>query len=109
MKISALISLIVILLSIALPSLAQSARPSQRDALGCTDRELQERIAKIANSGDHEAFKKLAGAGVLTGKCRIIEKGTAVYLEDTALWSGLACFRPVGQVSCLWATSDLTR
>ena len=90
-------------------AIAQSARPSTRDALGCADKDLQNRIATIANSGDHEAFKKLAGAAVLAGKCRIVNKGTMLFTEDTAIMSGLACFRPVGDVACLWMASDLTR
>lgn len=88
---------------------SQSARISKRDALGCSDRETQTRIARIANSGDQEAFRKLAGSMILAGQCRIIKEGTALHLEDTAVWSGLACFRPAGQVSCLWASIDLTR
>ncbi|SFD72403.1 hypothetical protein SAMN05428997_1462 [Bosea sp. CRIB-10] len=88
---------------------AQSAKPSKRDALGCMEKELQDRIAKIANSGDHEAFKKLAGAAVIAGKCRVVSKGTMLFVEDTAVWSGLFCYRPVGDVSCLWMSSDLTR
>lgn len=90
-------------------AMAQSAKPAKREALGCSDKSLQDRIAKIANSGDHEAFKKLASAGIITGKCRIVSEGTMLFVEDTAIMSGLACFRPAGEVSCLWMASDLTR
>lgn len=89
-------------------ALAQSARPSKRDALGCANRDLQDRIATIANSGDQEAFKKLAGSAVAAGQCRVVEKGTMLFKEDTAMMSGLACFRPVGDIKCLWMSSDLT-
>jgi hypothetical protein len=101
-------AIVVIGLSVS-AAFSQSAKPSQRDALGCTDKELQSRIATIANSGDQEAFKKLAGAAVLAGKCRIVSKGTMLFIEDTAVWSGLFCYRPTGDVSCLWMSSDLTR
>jgi len=90
-------------------AVAQSARPSTRDALGCSDRDLQNRIANIANSGDHEAFKKIASAGILSGKCRVVSKGTMLFIADTAFMSGLACFRPAGDIACLWMSSDLTR
>ena len=88
---------------------AQSAKPAKRDALGCSEKDLQDRIAKIANSGDQEAFKKIATAGIISGKCKIVKEGTGLFLEDTALMSGLACFRPAGDVQCLWMSSDLTR
>ena len=86
----------------------QSAKPSGRDALGCFDLELSKRTSTIANSGDQEAFNKLAGPAVRAGKCQVIAKGTMLFKEDTALMSGLACFRPVGDTRCLWMASDLT-
>ena len=97
------------LVSLAGAAAAQSAKPSKRDALGCSDRSLQDRISTIANSGDREAFQKIATAGVMSGKCKVVKEGTALFLEDTALMSGLACFRPTGEVQCLWMPIDLTR
>lgn len=90
-------------------SASAQSRAAKRDALGCSDKELQSRIAKIANSGDEEAFKKLATAGIMSGRCKIVKEGTSLFIEDTAIMSGLACYRPIGEVSCFWMSSDLTR
>lgn len=86
----------------------QSAKPSRRDAMGCSDLELQKRMSTIANSGDQEAFNKLARPAVASGRCQVVTKGTMLFKEDTALVSGLACFRPVGDIKCIWMASDLT-
>jgi hypothetical protein len=100
---------VIVLLIGSSSAIAQSAKPSQRDALGCFDREIHTKLARIANSGDEEAFKKLAEPMVLAGKCQIFERGTMFFLEEYGgVWSASACFRPVGQVACLWMAHDLT-
>lgn len=109
MKVGALSAVLLVLLcGAASNAFSQSAKPSKRDALGCADLDLSKRISTIANSGDQEAFNKLAGPAVGVGKCEVVQKGTMLFREDTALMSGLACFRPVGNTRCLWMASDLT-
>lgn len=109
MRFRSISAVLGILLCWAAPAAwGQSAKPAGRDALGCFDLELSKRTSTIANSGDQEAFNKLAGPAVKAGKCQVVAKGTMLFKEDTALMSGLACFRPIGDARCLWMASDLT-
>lgn len=87
---------------------AQSPKLATRDALGCFEKDLRRQAGRLALSGDEVAYKKLAMAAINAGKCRVIDKGTRLYLDDYGGSSGIACFRPAGQTDCLWTSNDIT-
>jgi hypothetical protein len=86
----------------------RAPKPLLRDGIGCTSREAIQRLTKIAVSGDKEALAKLGMAMVATGQCRMMQAGTRIYLEDTAVFSGLMCGRPAGETRCYWLPIDIT-
>lgn len=81
---------------------AAPAKTITNEAIGCAKREVHDQLSKIAASGDHEAFGKLAAAGITSGACRMFNVGDDVFVEDIALLSGVACVRPKGDVACYW-------
>jgi hypothetical protein len=102
----------LVLVAAATQAFAQSAsgpKPIVRDAIGCLSRETNQRLSKIAVSGDKEAFAKLAIALVASSQCKFLKEGTRIYLEDTAFFSGLLCGRPVGETSCYWLPIEITK
>lgn len=88
---------------------ALAPKPMSRDAIGCRSRDANDRLGRIASTGDKEAFTKLATALVATSQCRIMKAGTKLYLEDTAVFSGALCGRPQGETSCYWLPIDITK
>lgn len=84
-------------------------KPMKRDAIGCVSREANDRLTKIAVSGDKEAFTKLATALIATAQCRPMKEGTRLYLEDTAIFAGLMCGRPAGETRCYWLPIEVTK
>jgi hypothetical protein len=70
--------------------------------LGCQSRDVQSKLKRLMIDRDKEAWTKLAAAGVITGQCHVFEAGDQVYLEETAMFSGVTCVRPPGEVACFW-------
>lgn len=70
----------------------------KRDAYGCRSKEAFERVARYAGEKDHQAFL----LAIISGNCPTLKKGQTVALEDTALFSGLLCVRPTGEIGCYW-------
>lgn len=80
-----------------------------RDAIGCLSRDANQRLSKMAVSGDKEAFTKLAVSLVASSQCKFLQEGTRIYLEDTAIFSGVLCGRPVGETSCYWLPIEIIK
>jgi hypothetical protein len=75
---------------------------STEHVFGCKRREQFSRLASMASVGDTEAFKKALTMAFLRSECTAFKKGSAVYIEDTALFSGLVQVRPHGAVESYW-------
>ncbi len=88
---------------------ARAPKPMLRDAIGCRAREPYDRLSRIAASGDREAFSKLAVALVATSQCRTLKQGTRIFLEDTAIFSGVLCGRPAGETVCFWLPIEIIK
>jgi hypothetical protein len=72
------------------------------NALGCQDRPEFERLSSMRSSGDRAAFTQAATPAFVAGRCVVLDKGTEVYLEDVAMWSGVAKVRPRGSAIAYW-------
>src|SRR5690242_13972518 len=48
----------------------------KRDDIGCTDRDVFEKIVSLAVSGDKEAYSTYTAAQTLTGICQMLNGGT---------------------------------
>jgi hypothetical protein len=73
--------------------------------VGCQDRTEFDRLSSMRLSGDQEAFKKAAMQAILAGRCAIVAKGTEVYLEEVAMFAGMAKVRPRGEPKAYWIDS----
>ncbi len=78
-------------------------RPS---SAACISKEVYEQLTKIAVQGDSTAFIRALSGSVLTGQCVIFKRGDVVYIDDTALFSGLVRLRPRGEVRAYWTAME---
>ena len=76
------------------------------NVIGCKDKEVQDKLARFREEGDKEAFQTFVGEQEATGACTLLSFGSKVYLEDTAIFSGVVCVRPEGETSCYWIEMD---
>lgn len=79
---------------------------SRASSAGCASKEAYEQLTKIAAQGDKEAFTRALAGGVLSGQCVIFNRGAVVFIDDTALFSGLVRLRPQGQVQAYWTAME---
>lgn len=79
---------------------------SRASSAGCVSKEAYEQLTKIAVQGDKEAFSRALAAGVLSGQCTIFSRGAVVFIDDTAIFSGLVRLRPQGQVQAYWTAME---
>lgn len=75
---------------------------SKEFVFGCRQREQLSRLASIASSGDRDAFKKGLAISFLRAECTPLKKGSLVYIEDTAMFSGVMQVRPHGAIESYW-------
>lgn len=80
--------------------LAQSEleRIVKKDCYGAFNREDMDKMTSVIMAKDETAFKGL----IIEGKIFLVKKGTKVFIEDTAFWSGCAKVRPEGQTRSIW-------
>jgi hypothetical protein len=76
---------------------------------GCTTEELFDEIAGYRTNGDKDAFVAAMTEGILTGECTLFEDGEAVYLEDTAIWSGMVQVRRPGERTKYWTNFEAAK
>ena len=76
------------------------------DAIGCSDRTHLERLVRFKVEDDEIAFKKLFASLISSGACQILRPGTKVFIEDTAIFSGLISIRLAGDVEPLWTSFE---
>lgn len=74
--------------------------------LGCKDKDTQGHITKMAVSGDTQAFQKAVVKTLLSGDCVQLKAGQQVFLEDTAIFSGLIKIRRQGDTAAFWTNIE---
>ena len=110
MKTSALVILFVLAVLI-LPATAQQAsfHIEGKGWFGCTTKELFDEISGYRVAGDKEAFVDAMTAGLMTGDCTMFEDRETVYLEDTAIWSGMIQVRRPGERLKYWTNLEAAK
>jgi len=73
-------------------------------AYGCVHKDYYQNLSKVISEGDKEAFVKGLLNAYQLSECKILEKGTPVYLTDTSIWAGLARVRPEGSMDEYWTS-----
>lgn len=76
---------------------------------GCQDRGTHRRLVGFAVDRDNDAFAKGLMAEVLAGQCYLFTAGETVYLEDTAMFSGVVQLRPRGSTRSYWTAIEAIR
>ncbi|MDQ7836431.1 MAG: hypothetical protein RDU24_13705 [Humidesulfovibrio sp.] len=76
---------------------------------GFHNRELLERAMQIASQGDKAAWSKLMAKAVVAGAVIQLKPGEEVFLEDTAVFSGMVKIRRKGDISGLWTNMEAVR
>jgi hypothetical protein len=78
----------------------------KQDTFACRSKELFERSVRYLVDRDEGAYKKLLLGGVASGQCVFLKEGEKVFLGDTAIFSGLVCARPKGEMDCFWTYTE---
>jgi hypothetical protein len=81
----------------------------RHSAYGCKSKDYHSRLTGYLVDGDKEAFKRALSLAAASGECKFFEEGQQVYLEDTAIFSGLVCVRPQGNLDCFWTDTGSVR
>lgn len=73
-------------------------------AYGCVHKDYYQNLSSVISNGDKQAFVKGLLKAYQLGECKILEKGTLVYLTDTSIFAGLARIRPEGSMDEYWTS-----
>ena len=73
---------------------------------GCRSEQAQDKLTRLAASGDDEAYTLYLIEVGLTGECEVLKSGTEVYLDQVSSTPGLVCLRRRGETSCLWTLQE---
>ena len=71
-------------------------------ALACSEQEDVKHIGAMRSSGDEQAWRRAAGDALASGKCIVLDRGTEVYVEDVAMFAGVAKVRARGSTAAYW-------
>lgn len=77
-----------------------------RGAIGCVERSRLEQLTRLAVDGDRVAWQKSLLAAYLSQECTPLKLGTAVFIQDTAIFSGLIKVRRQGETVGYWTTIE---
>ncbi len=91
-----------LLLSIAPVQASLTGHIKGDSHVGCVDRDLYDKLGRLASDHDLEAFKKLLTVAVVAGRCIVFKDGQQVYEVDTAMFSGLMQVRLKGDTREFW-------
>jgi len=73
---------------------------------GCASREYFDKLISMSSQGDKEAFSKLLSVGLLNGNCILLKPGSKIFVEDTALLSGIVKVRIKGKLKSYWTNME---
>lgn len=78
-------------------------------AIGCVERSRFEQLVKLVSDGDKEAWKQSVLAAFLSEECIPMKAGDVVYIQDTAIFSGLVQVRRQGETRAYWTNLQQIR
>lgn len=84
------------------PALVQNQHINGDSWFGCTSKEYFQKLQSVVSQGDKEAFSRGLQIGLIAGQCVQFRSGEAVYIEDTAIFSGMVQVRRVGELGSYW-------
>jgi hypothetical protein len=90
-------------------STGQDKQIADSNRFGCTDRDYFEKLVSYAVQKDNNAFSQGLAAGILAGTCAMFKAGEAVYITDTAIFSGLVEVRRRGETQEYWTNLEAVR
>lgn len=70
--------------------------------VGCFDRDDYDRIGDFFIDKDFEA----AALMLASGRCKVLESGTKVFVEDLSFWGGTVAVRERGSTTSLWTAYE---
>lgn len=73
---------------------------------GCVDKEDHSRLTGYLIDGDKDLFESELMSLMYQGKATIFEPGEEVYLEDTAIHSGMVKIRRAGEATEYWTVLE---
>lgn len=76
---------------------------------GCTSKEYHKKLLGFVVDHDKAAFEQGLSAGISTGLCTVFHSGEAVFLSDTAVFSGLVKLRRKGESLEYWTAMEAVR
>ncbi|MGO9451203.1 MAG: zinc ribbon domain-containing protein [Candidatus Binataceae bacterium] len=76
---------------------------------GCSDRDVYQKLIGFLVEHDDAAFAKGLEAEVLTGECRMFQRGETVVIADTAIFSGMVKVRLKGDVAEYWTAVEAVK
>lgn len=76
--------------------------------VACHSEEVYARISAIGRTNDDAAFRAAIRNGVITGRCKLIEKGTRLRIDQYKTSDSHACVSPWGSSeNCMWTYLSL--
>lgn len=94
------------------PEVAQAPRSetiSGDGYFGCLDRSYYEKIARYAADHDENAWRKALMDGYYSDRCVPFKEGETVFIESTAVLSGLMKIRREGETNEYWTVIEAAR
>jgi hypothetical protein len=85
------------------PGLRKIKKPS---SYGCKDKEYYSKIMGYVVDEDKVAFEKELRRGISTGRCTVFSVGEEVFLNDTAIFSGVVQVRRKGDTDGYWVAIE---
>lgn len=79
------------------------------DALACADAAAWDKFVTLKVSGDMAALDAHLMPLVMSGSCKVLDSGSAVFLSDSKLFKGRALVRPAGQLKEYWVAYEAVK
>lgn len=74
--------------------------------IACQSKEDKSKITGYIVDQDKQAYERFLVPRILNGQCTVFEGGEVVYLEDTAIFSGLMKIRKRGETDAYWTNIE---
>lgn len=88
------------------PPASAQGKVISRDSFGCVSEDYFDRLVTVSVSGDSRAFSQGLSAGLISGQCISLKRGTLVQLESAGLFSGKIQVRPNGEMQSYWTIRE---
>ena len=88
--------------SVSLPMISNAARALTRYGVGCSNLADLTRLATLETQKDEQALDQLFGELTDSGRCRLLDLGTVVFVTDTSILHQRMKVRPRGELTDYW-------